>query len=146
VQVRSVTDITASADEVWRVLTDLPGHDRWDPMMRGFHGKLAEGERIRFGIVLGPVRVPVPCEVLVVWPGRQLRWVGPAPRLARRAAAGEHYFALTAVSPTVTRLEHGEDFSGWLVPRRAAALAARLQPMYEAFNRAIKREVESRAS
>jgi hypothetical protein len=143
-QVRAFSTIEAPADAVWEVLTDLPSHDDWDPMMKRFRGTLAEGEIVTFSIVLGPVRAPVPCEVLVVRPGRELRWVGPAAKLARRAAAGEHYFALTPVSPGVTRLEHGEDFTGWLVPRRAAFLASKLRPMYEAWNRAIAREVERR--
>jgi len=143
-QVRSFTTIDAPADLVWEVLTDLPGHDGWDPMLRGLRGRLEAGATIAFKIALGPVRAPITCEVLRVEPGRELRWIGPAQKLARRAFAGEHYFALTPVSAEVTRLEHGEDFSGALVPRRAAYLASRLRPMYEAFNAAIKREAEGR--
>jgi hypothetical protein len=143
-QIRAFTEIEASPEVVWEVLTDLAGHDEWDPMMKGFRGRLEEGATVTFSIVLGPLRAPVPCEVLRVRPARELRWVGPASKLARRAAAGEHYFALTPVAPGRTRIEHGEDFSGWLVPRRAEFLAARLRPMYEAFNRAIKREAEAR--
>lgn len=143
-EIRAFTTIDAPAELVWEVLTDLEGHDDWDPMMRGFRGRLEEGAIVSFKIVLGRFAAPVPCEVLRVRPGRELRWIGPASKLARRAAAGEHYFALTPVSPTVTRLEHGEDFSGWLVPRRAAFIASRLRPMYEKFNAAIKREAEAR--
>jgi hypothetical protein len=143
-EVRAFEEIDAPADVVWEVLTDLAGHDAWDPMMKGFRGRLEEGAIVSFSIVLGPLRAPVPCEVLRVRPARELRWVGPASKLARRAAAGEHYFALTPVSAKVTRIEHGEDFTGWLVPRRAEFLVSRLRPMYAAFNRAIKREAEKR--
>ena len=143
-QIRTFQTIEAPADVVWSILTDFPGHDDWDPMLCAIRGQCEEGARVRFKLRFGPAAVPVDAEVIVVAPGRSLRWVGPHARLPRRAIAGEHYFELTPTGASQCRLEHGENFTGALVPNRADWIATRLRPLYEAFNRRLARESESR--
>jgi hypothetical protein len=143
-QIRTFQTIDAPAELVWSLLVDFAGRDAWDPMLRSIRGRCEEGARVTFQLRLGPVNAPVDAEVLVVSPNRALRWVGPYRQLARRIASGEHYYELTPLGPTQCRLEHGEEFTGALVPRRATWLAARLRPLYEAFNRRLAREAERR--
>lgn len=145
-EIRTFATIDAPAAEVWEVLADFASYPRWNRMIPKVSGHAEVGARLTLWLALGPVKAPVSAEVIAADPGRSLRWIGPAPRWARRVASGEHYHELTALTPTSTRIEHGETFRGLLVPARAAAVEARLRPVYEAFNRALAREVAARAA
>ncbi len=144
-EIRTYETIEAPAARVWEVLADFPGHDRWDPMISGLRGRCEPGARVFFWIKLGPARLPITAEVLHATPGEELRWVGPSPRWARGLASGEHYFTLTALGPDRCRIDHGETFRGAVVPVRSDRVEQVLRPAYEAFNRALKREVEGAA-
>lgn len=134
----------ASPEAIWQVLTDLPGHDAWDPMMRGFRGHLAAGQTIRFSIGLGPLRLPVSARVMVVDAGRELRWAGPATTTVHSVVRGEHWFRLTALEGGETRFDHGEHWSG-LVPRALwRTIGPRLHADYDAMNRALAERVRAR--
>lgn len=144
-EIHTITTIDAPPDRVWDVLTDGAGWDRWNPMIRGLRGRLAEGETIRFGLRLSrTMSAPISAEVLTVRPERSLRWVGPAPRLARRVVSGEHYFELAELGGK-TRFEHGESFRGLLVPARAERVASAMRKVYERFNEALARECVTRS-
>lgn len=55
---------------------------------------------------------------------------------------GEHYFRLSAKADGTTRLEHGEHFSGLLVPLFKRRLLADTEVNFRAFNEALKEESE----
>ncbi len=55
---------------------------------------------------------------------------------------GEHYFRLTAKADGTTRLEHGEYFSGLLVPLFKRRMLADTEANFRAFNEAIKQRCE----
>ncbi len=143
-EIRTYETINAPAERIWELLADFPGHDRWDPMLRGVRGKCTPGATVFFWIRLGPARLPVTAEVLTATPGVELRWVGPSPRWMRGVASGEHFFAITELGPRQSRFEHGETFRGAIVPARSDRVEGKLRPAYEAFNRALKREAEGR--
>lgn len=79
--------------------------------------------------------------VLVVEPGRELRWAGVV--LGRWIFAGEHFFVLDQIGPDATRLVHGERFSGLLGPliMRGPALDATKRG-FAAMNDQLKRRAE----
>lgn len=136
--------MNASPDAIWEALIDLPGHDAWDPMMRGFRGSLAVGQTIRFSIGLGPLRLPVSARVMTVDPLREVRWAGPASTAAHSVARGEHWFRLTALDGGQTRFDHGEHWSG-LVPRALwRTIGPRLHADYDAMNHALAGRVSGR--
>jgi hypothetical protein len=70
-------------------------------------------------------------------PDRELRWVG-----SRLGISGEHYFRLTARGEG-TRLVHGEVFRGLLAGPFGFLFRDQV-PVFEAFNRALKRVAEHR--
>ena len=147
-EIHTITTIDAPPAAVWDVLTDGAGWASWNPMITDLRGRLEEGETIRFGLRLNRrFAAPISAEVVRVKPGRSLRWVGPAPKLARRVVSGEHYFELAELGDqgTKTRFEHGESFRGLLVPARAERIAAAMRPVYERFNAALAREVLTRS-
>lgn len=135
--------ISAPPAEVWRAITDLGGHDAWNPLMRRFSGGLEPGGRIRFSIRLGPVWLPVSARVMTVDAERELRWAGPALSAAHPLARGEHWFRLSADADGGTRFDHGERWSG-LVPRALwRVIGPPLHEGYEAMNRALARRVQA---
>lgn len=137
-RIRTITDLAAPPDRVWATLVDFAGHDDWNPLIGNIRGRCEPGATIRFNLRVGPVPVRVSAEILVVDPERELSWIGPAPRLLRRPVHGTHYFRLSPCG-TGTRLEHGEDFAGSLVPARWQRAEQFLEPRYAALNHALDR-------
>ncbi|MEZ4265856.1 MAG: SRPBCC domain-containing protein [Myxococcota bacterium] len=134
----------ATPEAIWHVLTDLPGHDAWDPLMRGFRGRLDVGETVRFSIGLGPARLPVSARVMQVDVQRELRWAGPSSTGFHSVVRGEHWFRLTELADGETRFDHGEHWSG-VVPRALwRVIGPRLHADYDAMNRALAKRVASR--
>jgi len=146
-EIRTFVDIDATPARVWSLLADFAGYDRWNPMLKRVRGQPRIGSTVRFAVAARPLplAVPLTAEVITVEPQRELAWLGPArPRALRRVVSGEHWFRLTATS-SGTHFEHGEVFRGAAMPARWDRLEAAMVPAYEAMNRALKREAESRA-
>jgi hypothetical protein len=141
--IRTAIDIAAPRARVWEVLSSFADYDRWNPLCQAMQGDCVEGSRLRFKLALGPVRAPITVDVTTVVPERELRWTGPTSRLARRIASGEHFFVLHDRDGG-THLEHGEIFRGALAVGRWLGGEKALAPSYEALNRALKAEVETR--
>jgi len=55
---------------------------------------------------------------------------------------GEHYFILTPLGPNKCRLDHGEDFDGFLVPFLTGTNRLAAQG-FEEFNQSLKERAES---
>jgi hypothetical protein len=141
VEIRTFVDIAAPPDQVWSVLTDFAGYDRWNPLLRRVRGRPEVGTTVKFRAVVGRAPVPLTAQVVIVEPGRELMWVGPAPRWLRRVASGAHWFRLAPIAGG-TRFDHGEVFRGLAVPARWDRFESFARPGYEAMNAALKREVE----
>ncbi len=140
IAVTETIDIDAPMDEVWRVLVDFPAHREWSAAP--IEGRAVVGSRISIGTPGMGFR-PV---VTVVEPGRELRWIGTLGW--RGILRGEHSFVLSANEDGTTRLVNHEDYTGALVtlarPLMGASPGTRAGDNgYAAFNRALKRRVES---
>ena len=76
-ELHSQIDINASAERVWRLLTDFASYPQWNPFIRRISGEPTTGERLKVrleppesrGITLRP-------KVLTAEPNHQLRWLG----------------------------------------------------------------------
>jgi hypothetical protein len=82
--------------------------------------------------------------VLAAVPGRELRWLGKLG--AGGAVDGEHYFVLARSADGITRLDHGETFSGALVALVKLFDHGSLEKShngYDDFNRALKQRAET---
>lgn len=145
-QIDTSIEIAAPAERVWSVLTDFAGWDHWNPVLRRMRGRAEIGATVRFTVASprGPA-LPISAEIVVVEPGRDLTWIGPAsPRWLRRVAAGEHWFRLT---PTARgcRFDHGERFTGAALPARWGRFERMLGASYDRMNRALRDEAEAQA-
>jgi hypothetical protein len=135
-QVRAATEIHASPQAVWRVLTDLPRFRLWNPFIRAARGSTMKG---------GTVRVRVEglhfaARITERQDERELRWDGHVG--ADWLARGDHVFTITRLGDGWVRFHQVETFSGvlpWLLRRLLARQARR---GFEAMNAALAREAE----
>nr|WP_062340099.1 SRPBCC domain-containing protein [Herbidospora sakaeratensis] len=129
----SSTEIDASPAEVWALLSDLRGWQRWWPEHRVLDlGEIAPGERFRWR--LGGVRIT--SRFAVVTEGSELTWSGVALGVYRALDRN----TIEPLPGGRTRLTIAESLAGPL----AGLLypAPRLRAGHERFLHAIKKEAE----
>jgi hypothetical protein len=140
-EIRTQTEINATAGRVWQVLTDFAAFPRWNPFIRQARGELREGARLE--VVLQPpghgamTFRPV---LLRVDPPRELRWRG---RLWLSALfSGEHVFSIEPLAAGTVRFVQREEFRGVLVPLLWRSLNCDTRRGFDEMNRALKRLAE----
>src|SRR5258708_3879331 len=68
--------IASTPQRVWAVLTDLPAYPRWNPFIISASGRVQVGATLTNRMHDATGNTTVTPTVLVVEPGRELRWVG----------------------------------------------------------------------
>ncbi len=139
--VHTEIDISATAERVWQVLTDLAAYPDWNPMIRRAAGEIKKGARliIYFHPSGSKGRTFRP-KLLAVEPNRELRWQGQPgfPLLFE----SEHVFTITPAESRAVRLTHDMVFYGLLIPfARNIARRATNGPFTD-MNRALKDRAE----
>jgi len=127
--------INAPASRVWQVLTALDKYKEWNPFIVGVEGKLQEGESLNVtfnnGFKISPRLVKVETD-------KELKWQG---KLACGGLFdGEHRFVLREVNGQ-TELEHGENFSGLLIPFMSGLLKE-TEENFKKMNEGLKKRCE----
>ena len=140
--VHTEIEIEAPAARVWDIITDFAAYPEWNPMIPRINGAPRVGSQVAFRIKVGKVALPIDAEVVIADEPYELRWIGPARPWMRRVAHGSHYYRIIDLGDDLCRLEHGEEFSGPLLPARWRRGEDLLAPGYAAFNRAVKRRAE----
>lgn len=123
-EIATTVEIDAPPSTVWRHLVDLPAHAGWNPFFASMEGDVALGERlaIRARKPDGSAGMGFRPTVVEVEEERVLRWIGHVG--VRGLFDGEHSFVLTPLDGgSRTRLDHGERFTGILVPFTGRLLA-----------------------
>jgi hypothetical protein len=140
--IRTSILIAAPRARVWSVLMDFPSYPDWNPFIRSIKGKAEPGQQLEIIIEPpgGKAQTFRPL-VLAADPERHFKWRGslPVPRLF----TGEHEFELSDEA-SGTRFDHGEIFSGLLVPWMNAVLAA-VERGFLAMNEKLKVRTEEAA-
>lgn len=140
-EIYTAIEIGASAERVWRVLSDFADYPQWNPFIRRVRGQLAVGARLEVHIESpGGRGMTFRSVILCAEPNCQLRWRGslPIPGLFE----GEHAFAIEPQSGGGVRLVQREVFKGLLVPLVWRWMEASTRRGFEAMNRALKAEAE----
>jgi hypothetical protein len=138
----SEIEIAASAERVWRILTDFASYPQWNPFIRRISGEPTAGERLEvrleppggMGITLRPT-------VLNAEPYRELRWLGRL--LVKGLFDGEHSLAIQQLGENRVRFVQSEAFNGLLVPLLARSLDNNTRRGFEEMNRALKEQAEA---
>jgi hypothetical protein len=138
-KIRTEIEVAAPPERVWEVLVDFPGYAAWNPFMVSIEGKAEVGEKITIEIAPPNMRRRKLRErVRAVTPYAELRWGAglPIPGLLD----GDHFFQLVKHGDR-TRVLHGEDFTGLVVPLIKGMLA-NIEKGFALTNEALKRRVE----
>ena len=137
--------IHASAERVWSVLTDFGAYPEWNPFLRSVEGSAEVGRRLKvLAQPVGSRAMRFRPTLLKVEKNRELRWKGTV--LLPSLFEGEHYFKLGPHPDGGVVLEHGELFSGLLVPFLRRSLDGATRQGFIAMNLALKRKVEAGGS
>jgi hypothetical protein len=135
-RIATSVEVDAPPDRVWEVLVDLPAYRDWNPFIVEASGTVAVGETLSLRMAL-PGWDPMTIEprLLVVEPGRELRWKG---RLVLPGLFdGEHAFLLTPLPNGRTRVDHVEDFAGLLLPLARRLIHAETVEAFHALDAAL---------
>jgi hypothetical protein len=133
-EVDTEIEIGASAEEVWRILSDLESYPGWNPFITKMTGKLEPGATLE-GEASGE---KASVTVLRVELNREIRlWTRFMPGLD-----GEHIFAIEPIS--VNRIRFRQDFyyRGAMIAKYAKQLEANSRRDAEAMNIALKKRAE----
>jgi hypothetical protein len=140
--ISTAVEIDAPPERVWSVLVDLPAYREWNPFIVEATGKVAVGEKLSLRMAL-PGRQPMSIKprLLVVDPGRELRWKGRL--VVPGLFDGEHAFVLTPLANGRTRLDHSERFAGVLLPIARAMVYEGTVQSFHALNAALAQRAGS---
>lgn len=129
--------IEASPERVWKILTDFDSYHNWNPFIKSLTGNVAVGERLDAhidGMKFKP-------KVLSYSKEKELVWLGHF--LFKGLVDGEHRFVLVDNGDGSTTFEHGESFSGILVPLFKKKLVKDTKAGFERMNVALKERAET---
>jgi hypothetical protein len=128
-------NILATAEVVWRLLTDAKGFPRWNSTVTGIDGEIREGERLRLHVP-GTSRTFTP-KVSAVVAERGMTWSDGIAGIFK----GVRTFELTPRNGASTDFVMEEHFSGVMF-----ALTKRMlpdfRPIFEAYAHDLKHEAE----
>lgn len=136
VEITATTDVAASVEETWAVLTDTAAYPGWNPLIRRLDGRLAVGEELEVDFQpdpAQPARTMRP-RVVAAEPGRSFTWLG---RVGLPGVLdGRHTFTVEA-APGGSRLVQHEILSGVLTPLFRKLLAVDTPRAFVALNDAL---------
>jgi hypothetical protein len=121
--------------KVWAVLTDFAAYPDWNPFITQASGDWAVGNSV--AITAGGMSFKP--RVLNFSAGKELRWKGKL--LFNGLFDGEHYFLLTDNGDGTTTLEHGERFSGLLIPAFRKKLETETKAGFITLNEALLNQI-----
>ncbi|GGY05544.1 SRPBCC domain-containing protein [Streptomyces hiroshimensis] len=146
VQLTASTEVRATPQQVWKVLSTLEDYPRWNPFITRAE-VTSEGGRLREGATLrnrmhdrGGDSVFTPrVESLVA--GKELSWLGKAG--PGWIVDGRHRFVIERIAPDRVRFTQSERFTGVLVPFLQDRLTKDTLPQFHAMNKALKDRIEA---
>jgi hypothetical protein len=140
-ELRTEVEIQAPPAVVYGVLTDFQRYPEWNPFLTAITGKLEPGARLSLELSLpeGAAYSLSPTLERATM-NEELRW--RSFYLMKALLEAEHFFFLREREPGVTRVVHGQNFSGFLLRFAGSSLTlAARGAVY--MNLALKKRAES---
>jgi hypothetical protein len=108
----ATSNIKASKETIWKILTDAPNYPAWDPGVIRIEGRIAPGERLTAYSTINPNRA-FPAKVTEFVPGQKMTWTGGMPLGLFK---GVRTFTLVPKDDGSIDFTLREDYSGLLLP------------------------------
>lgn len=135
-------EIDASAEHVWKVLTDLERYPEWNPQIPKISSNLGKDARVNLRLTLpGRPAMDVTAVIEEFQPNRLLTWRGHV--VAPWLFEGYRRFALEALANSRVRFTHVEDIHGLLGPLFSLVMGRPCESSHHALNEAIRLRAES---
>ena len=132
--------IKASADSIWKLLTDAAKFPSWNSTVTSIDGTIAAGEKLALRVPAAPKRVFKP-KVVVFEPGVQMVWSeGVAPMFK-----GVRTYTLAPKSDGTTQFTMTEVLRGLVVPMAKGSLPD-FAPIFETYAADLTRAAEGAES
>lgn len=130
------TEINATPEKIWRILTDGSNYTNWNSTIISLEGKIAAGEKIKLKSTLDPKRT-FKLKVSTLHPNTKMVWEdGMAPMFK-----GVRTYTLSKVNTDTTLFTMTEVFSGIMLPLIAGSLPD-FGPSFEQFAADLKKTTE----
>ncbi|MEM9693200.1 MAG: SRPBCC family protein [Myxococcota bacterium] len=136
--------IAASPDEVWAVLTDFDQMPNWSSTLQGIDGELADGAMVIVNFDLMGTLLEVPHTLIYEPEEMMFGWADPVQGF--EGIVDDHAYTVARTDGELTLFVQTDAFVGTDDSVTTASLAQQLLPLYEAFNRELKAEVERRSA
>ena len=136
-EINTEIKINATAETVWKVLTDFEAYPHWNPFIKSITGtpKIDKKIKVTFqSMTFTP-------KVLVFDKNKEFRWLGKL--WIKNLFDGEHIFKIKDHQDGSVTLEHNERFSGILVPMFKKKLLSETKINFQKMNRKLKQVVEA---
>jgi hypothetical protein len=140
--IHSEIQINASPEEVWEVLTDTGSYRDWSAFMVELDGKIANDNTITASFQLNPKkprRVNIQHKIHVT-DGSEFFWAEKGPGGIR----DNHHFRVEALPDGTSRFVQSDEIMQGLTWLMGGKLSKIYAKGYQAFNLALKQEVERR--
>jgi uncharacterized protein YndB with AHSA1/START domain len=139
--ITTVTDITHSPEEVWRVLTDFAGWQQWHPALRfvDVPAEVLPGTQLRVKVSGTDVDGEYDFTVLEYEAPRRLVWEGGVPGVVM----GQHSFVLDPYDGG-TRYTESETFTGPAAVETVEPARPKMEAASVGYGQALKDRLESR--
>ncbi|MCM6775247.1 SRPBCC domain-containing protein [Nocardia sp. CDC159] len=136
-------EIAASAEVVWKVLTDFERYGEWNPFVSACATTLEPGSPIDMRVQLGPRQRAQREWIRSHTPGTEFSYaMKPLPLGALRSLRSH---TLTPLTPTITRYTSHFELDGWLRPLVTVPMGKALQSGFTAMTAALKTRAEQLA-
>ncbi|MCB8925601.1 MAG: SRPBCC domain-containing protein [Ardenticatenaceae bacterium] len=132
------TNIAASPETIWNLLTDANSYPEWDPGMIRLEGTIAPGEKVTAYTKLSPNQA-FPVTVTHFVPNKTMTWTGGMPLGLFK---GERTFTLEPQADGTTQFTTREQFSGLLLPIFGRTIPD-LSESFQNFAAGLKKRAES---
>lgn len=141
-ELKTEIEINASAENVWRIVTDFKRYNEWNPLIVSISGKLELHSKIAVSIKqpgfstvmkLRPSLIKFETERLFAWKGSLI-----IPGIFD----GSHHFEIRQLEPNTVKFYHYENFSGILVRPFLKMINGNTRQGFENMNIALKNYAE----